>query len=74
MAAIQSRLSADEEHMEYSYAQHAELLQLVEEKRDQAAIELLDRHIRHKGESFWKAAEEQFAAVQSDLRATNDER
>jgi DNA-binding GntR family transcriptional regulator len=36
-----------------SYDQHLELLALIERSDVDAAVDLLERHIRHKGESFW---------------------
>jgi DNA-binding GntR family transcriptional regulator len=39
--------------MAKSYAEHAELLDLVTRNEVDAAVDLLQRHIRDKGESFW---------------------
>lgn len=64
MAAIQNRMGETKDHIAFSCAEHVELLALVEDKRDEVAKVLLDRHIRHKGEAFWKAAETQFTVGQ----------
>jgi len=53
MAAVRNRLGAQPEHMAHSYRQHVELLDLVERNETEAAADLLERHIRFKGESFW---------------------
>jgi DNA-binding GntR family transcriptional regulator len=53
MAAVRNRLGAHPEHMAKSYDQHLELLALIERSDVDAAVDLLERHIRHKGESFW---------------------
>jgi DNA-binding GntR family transcriptional regulator len=53
MAAVRNRLGAHPEHMAKSYDQHLELLALIERPDLEAALDLLERHIRHKGESFW---------------------
>jgi DNA-binding GntR family transcriptional regulator len=53
MTAVRNRLGAHPEHMAKSYEQHVELLALVERLEVEAAVALLERHIRHKGESFW---------------------
>ena len=53
MAAVRNRLGAHPEHMAKSYDQHLELLALIERSDLEAALDLLERHIRHKGESFW---------------------
>jgi DNA-binding GntR family transcriptional regulator len=53
MAAVRNRLGAHPEHMAKSYEQHVELLALVERSDVEAAVALLEHHIRHKGESFW---------------------
>jgi DNA-binding GntR family transcriptional regulator len=53
IAAVRNRLGAQPEHMAKSYAEHVDLLDLVERNRIAAAVDLLERHIRNKGESFW---------------------
>jgi DNA-binding GntR family transcriptional regulator len=53
VAAVRNRLGAHPEHMAKSYDQHVELLALVERSEFDAAVDLLEQHIRHKGESFW---------------------
>jgi DNA-binding GntR family transcriptional regulator len=53
MAAVRNRLGAQPEHMAKSCAQHVELLALVERAEVGMAVDLLERHIRYKGESFW---------------------
>jgi DNA-binding GntR family transcriptional regulator len=58
VATVRNRLGANLEHMKHSYKEHVELLGLVERGLDASAKELLDRHIRHKGDSFWAAMEE----------------
>jgi DNA-binding GntR family transcriptional regulator len=57
VAAVRNRLGAHPEHMAKSYDQHVELLALVERSEVEAAVDLLERHIRHKGESFWRMPE-----------------
>jgi DNA-binding GntR family transcriptional regulator len=59
MAAVRNRLGAHPEHMAKSYDQHVELLALVERSKVEAAVDLLERHIRHKGESFWTVPDAQ---------------
>lgn len=59
MAAVRNRLGASPEHMAKSYDQHVELLALIERSDVEAALDLLERHIRHKGESFWSVPENQ---------------
>lgn len=53
MATVRNRLGAQPEHMAQSFKEHVELLDLVKRKETALAAELLERHIRHKGESFW---------------------
>lgn len=53
MAAVRNRLGSKPEHIERSYAEHIELLRLIERADTEAAAELLERHIRCKGEDFW---------------------
>jgi DNA-binding GntR family transcriptional regulator len=53
MTAVRNRLGAHPEHMAKSYDQHVELLALIERSDVEAVVDLLERHIRHKGESFW---------------------
>lgn len=57
MIAVRNRLGSQPEHMTYSLQQHAELLRLVKETDIKAAADLLESHIRFKGESFWAAAD-----------------
>jgi DNA-binding GntR family transcriptional regulator len=57
VATVRNRLGAHPEHMAKSYDQHVELLALVERSEFDAAVDLLERHIRHKGESFWTVPE-----------------
>ena len=57
MAAVRNRLGAQPDHMVHSYRQHVELLDLVERGETAAATNLLERHIRFKGESFWAVPE-----------------
>jgi DNA-binding GntR family transcriptional regulator len=59
VAAVRNRLGAHPEHMAKSYDQHVELLALVERSEFGAAVDLLERHIRHKGESFWNVPDTQ---------------
>jgi len=53
VAAVRNRLGAQPEHMAKSYAEHVELLALLERAEVGLAVDLLERHIRYKGESFW---------------------
>jgi len=53
VAAVRNRLGAQPEHMAKSYDQHVELLRLIERSEVETAVDLLERHVRHKGESFW---------------------
>lgn len=57
MAAVRNRLGAQPEHMAKSYSEHVELLDLVERSEAGLAADLLERHIRYKGESFWAVPE-----------------
>ena len=56
MATVRNRLGSSPEHMERSYGEHAELRELVERNETSLAAQLLERHIRFKGENFWIAA------------------
>ena len=53
MAAVRNRLGSQPEHMAKSYDQHVQLLALVERGDVGPALDLLEHHIRYKGESFW---------------------
>jgi DNA-binding GntR family transcriptional regulator len=53
VAAVRNRLGAQPEHMAKSYTEHVELLALLERAEVGLAVDLLERHIRYKGESFW---------------------
>lgn len=53
MTAVRNRQGSQPDHMAHSYRQHQELLGLVEGGDTDAALDLLERHIRFKGESFW---------------------
>ncbi len=53
MAAVRNRQGAHPEHMAKSCEEHVALLDLVERDEVDQAVALLERHIRHKGESFW---------------------
>jgi DNA-binding GntR family transcriptional regulator len=55
LAAVRNRQGSQPEHMAKSYKEHAELLELVIRNDVEAAVRLLQRHIRDKGESFWAA-------------------
>lgn len=68
MATVINRLGAQPEHMKHSYEQHAQLLRLLEEDDINSAAELLETHIRFKGESFWAAADMIQSAVASSGR------
>ena len=57
MAAVRNRLGSQPEHMAHSFAEHVALLDLVRRNDTDAAAELLERHIRFKGESFWAVPE-----------------
>lgn len=57
MTAVRNRLGCQPEHMAHSYRQHVELLDLVKRNETEAAADLLERHIRFKGESFWAVPE-----------------
>ena len=57
MAAIRNRLGATPEHMAKSYAEHLALLAHLERGEAAPAAALLERHIRHKGASFWSVPE-----------------
>lgn len=61
VATVRNRLGADLEHMKHSYKEHIQLLELVERGLDASVKELLDRHIRHKGDSFWAAMDQHIA-------------
>lgn len=55
MSAVRHRLGSRPEHMRRSYGEHARLLDLVERDQLHEALQLLEHHIRYKGESFWDA-------------------
>jgi DNA-binding GntR family transcriptional regulator len=57
MDTVRNRQGSRPDHMKRSYAEHAELLDLVRAGETDAAVHLLERHIRDKGESFWAARE-----------------
>ena len=57
MAAVRNRLGSQPEHMVRSFAEHVELLDLVRRNEIGSAADLLERHIRYKGESFWAVPE-----------------
>jgi DNA-binding GntR family transcriptional regulator len=56
LAAVRHRQGSQPEHMEKSFREHVELLELVERDDLERAITLLERHICEKGESFWAAS------------------
>lgn len=64
IATIRNRLGASPEHMQRSYSEHENLLRLLEEGKVNSALELLDHHIRFKGETFWAAANEHMAGIE----------
>jgi DNA-binding GntR family transcriptional regulator len=53
IASVRNRLGANPAHMKHSYKEHEDLLRLIEENKVNSALELLDHHIRFKGETFW---------------------
>jgi DNA-binding GntR family transcriptional regulator len=55
MDTVRNRQGSRPDHMKRSYAEHAELLELVRRGEADSAVHLLERHIRDKGESFWAA-------------------
>ena len=57
MAAVRNRLGAQPEHMAKSYAGRVELFDLVQRGAAASAVDLLEHHIRYKGESFWPVPE-----------------
>ena len=57
MAAVRNHLGAQPEHMARSFGEHEALVELVESGDGGKAAELLERHIRYKGESFWAVPE-----------------
>ena len=57
MDTVRNRQGSRPDHMEKSYREHSELLDLVARNETELALELLERHIRDKGESFWAARE-----------------
>lgn len=57
MATVRNRLASDPDHMKKSYGEHEDLLRLLEEDKPNSLTELLDHHIRFKGEGFWAAAD-----------------
>jgi DNA-binding GntR family transcriptional regulator len=57
MAAIRNRLGATPHHIAKSYAEHLALLAHVERGEITLASALLERHIRHKGATFWSMPE-----------------
>ena len=61
VAAVRHRLGGNKAHIAQSLGEHIELLQFVEDDRTNSATELLDHHIRFKGETFWAAAGDHIA-------------
>jgi DNA-binding GntR family transcriptional regulator len=57
MDTVRNRQGSRPDHMERSYGEHAELLGLIGRDEAELAVDLLERHIRDKGESFWAARE-----------------
>ena len=57
MAAVRNRQGSRPDHMAKSCREHSELLDLVMRDERELAVDLLERHIRDKGESFWAAPE-----------------
>jgi len=53
MAAVRHRQGSEPDHMEKSFGEHSDLLGLAERGDVEPAVELLQRHICQKGESFW---------------------
>lgn len=54
---IRNKLGATPEHMEKSFAEHKALTELIEAGEVEKAAEILDKHICHKGASFWTVPE-----------------
>lgn len=69
IAAVRNRLGAHPEHMAKSYDEHVELLARVERGKVGLAADLLERHIRYKGESFWRHKDESFWVVPDTPRS-----
>lgn len=61
IATVRNRLGSNPAHMKYSFSEHENLLRLLEEDKVNSAVELLDHHIRFKGETFWSAASGQIS-------------
>ncbi len=57
MASVRNRHGGQPEHMARSFAEHVELLDLVERGKTSSAANLLKRHIRYKGALFWAVPE-----------------
>jgi DNA-binding GntR family transcriptional regulator len=57
MAAVRNRLGSQPAHMAESYDQHLELLAHLKRGDIDKVADLLERHIRFKGESFWSVPE-----------------
>ena len=63
IATVRNRLGSNPEHMKYSFSEHENLLRLLEEDKVNSAVELMDHHIRFKGETFWAAANGQISSL-----------
>ena len=57
MDTVRNRQGSRPDHMARSCGEHSELLDLLIHDKTEAAVDLLERHIRDKGESFWSARE-----------------
>jgi len=57
MDTIRNKLGATPEHMKKSFTEHLELSNAIANDDVEGAAEILDRHIRHKGASFWTVPE-----------------
>ncbi|QYK42230.1 MAG: GntR family transcriptional regulator [Paracoccaceae bacterium] len=63
IATVRNRLGSNPEHMKHSFSEHENLLRLLEDDKVNSAVELLDHHIRFKGETFWAAASGQISSL-----------
>lgn len=57
MDTIRNKLGATTEHMAKSFGEHVALRDAVARKDVDAAVVMLDQHIRHKGAEFWTVPE-----------------
>lgn len=58
MEAIRNRLGLTKEHTSKSFAEHTNLVELIETCKIDEAVDVLHRHITKKGAGFWSVPEQ----------------